>query len=133
MEGSEKNRKAYLNEMEVMKRLNNPHIVSFEYLFETEKAFYLKLEFFERTLKDRMAGKLLVRTQKRYMRQLLMALAEMRSKGVIHRDLKPDNVMLRRTAKGEEECVVIDFGLATFADALPYLYFRCGTPGFLAP
>jgi serine/threonine protein kinase len=29
--------------------------------------------------------------------------------------------------------VIIDFGLATLADALPYLYFRCGTPGFLSP
>jgi serine/threonine protein kinase len=76
---------------------------------------------------------MLVRTQKRIMRQLLLALAEMRSKGVIHRDLKPDNIMLRRCGKGEEECVIIDFGLATLTDALPYLYFRCGTPGFLSP
>lgn len=57
----------------------------------------------------------------------------MRSKNIIHRDLKPDNIMLRRNSKGEEECVIIDFGLATLADAVPYLYFRCGTPGFLAP
>lgn len=76
---------------------------------------------------------MLVRTQKRYMKQLLLALAEMRSKGVIHRDLKPDNIMLRKTGKGEDECVIIDFGLATLTDALPYLYFRCGTPGFLSP
>lgn len=91
------------------------------------------MEYFERTLKERMGNKMLVRTQKRLMRQLLLALAEMRSKGVIHRDLKPDNIMLRRTGKGEEECVIIDFGLATLSDALPYLYFRCGTPGFLSP
>jgi serine/threonine protein kinase len=91
------------------------------------------MEYFERTLKERMGNKMLVRTQKRLMRQLLLALAEMRSKGVIHRDLKPDNIMLRRMGKGEEECVIIDFGLATLSDALPYLYFRCGTPGFLSP
>ena len=57
----------------------------------------------------------------------------MRTKGIIHRDLKPDNIMIRRNSKGEEECVIIDFGLATFVDAVPYLYFRCGTPGFLSP
>ena len=38
-----------------------------------------------------------------------------------------------KNAKGEEECVIIDFGLATFVDSVPYLYFRCGTPGFLSP
>ena len=57
----------------------------------------------------------------------------MRSKGVVHRDLKPDNIMIRKNAKGEEECVIIDFGLATFVESVPYLYFRCGTPGFLSP
>lgn len=34
---------------------------------------------------------------------------------------------------GEEECVLIDLGLATDMHALPYLYVRCGTPGYLAP
>lgn len=57
----------------------------------------------------------------------------MRSKGVVHRDLKPENIMIRKNVKGEEECVIIDFGLATFVDSVPYLYFRCGTPGFLSP
>ena len=41
--------------------------------------------------------------------------------------------MIRTTSKGEKECVIIDLGLATKADAKPYLFTRCGTPGFLAP
>ena len=41
--------------------------------------------------------------------------------------------MIRKKATGEEECVVIDFGLATNADEKEYLFVRCGTPGFLAP
>lgn len=67
------------------------------------------------------------------MKHILMGLCELKKKDVIHRDLKPDNVMIRRNAKGEEECVIIDFGLATLAHAKEYLFFRCGTPGFLAP
>jgi serine/threonine protein kinase len=57
----------------------------------------------------------------------------MKSKEVIHRDLKPENIMLRKTSEGEDECVIIDLGLATLTDASPYLYFRCGTPGFISP
>jgi serine/threonine protein kinase len=67
------------------------------------------------------------------MRQLLLALSEMKSKNIIHRDLKPENIMMKKNAKGEEECMIIDFGLATPVDAGSYLYFRCGTPGFLSP
>ena len=57
----------------------------------------------------------------------------MKNKKIIHRDLKPDNIMIRKNSNGEEECVIIDFGLATLVDAQVYIFHRCGTPGFLAP
>lgn len=31
------------------------------------------------------------------------------------------------------ETVIVDFGLATWADEAEYLYVRCGTPGYVAP
>ena len=31
------------------------------------------------------------------------------------------------------EPVIIDFGLSTKCENTPYLFFRCGTPGFVAP
>lgn len=34
---------------------------------------------------------------------------------------------------GSLEPVIIDFGLATRADIEEYLFFRCGTPGYVAP
>ena len=51
----------------------------------------------------------------------------MARKNVIHRDLKPDNVILAT------EPIIIDFGLATVADDANYLFVRCGTPGYVAP
>lgn len=45
---------------------------------------------------------MLVKNQKQLMKQLLTALQQMKIKNVIHRDLKPDNVMIRKNAKGEE-------------------------------
>ena len=35
--------------------------------------------------------------------------------------------------KGTLEPVIVDFGLATNVDLPEYLFFRCGTPGYVAP
>ena len=51
----------------------------------------------------------------------------MARKNVIHRDLKPDNIILSK------EPIIIDFGLSTIADDPNYLFVRCGTPGYVAP
>lgn len=39
----------------------------------------------------------------------------MHDKGIMHRDLKPQNILIRE--KGGMECVVADFGLAQFASS----------------
>ena len=49
---------------------------------------------------------------------------------VMHRDLKPENVMIR---KKTFQPVIVDFGLSTNVDLPEYLFFRCGTPGYVAP
>lgn len=61
---------------------------------------------------------------------LLSGVHHIHSHRIMHRDLKPENIMLR----GESlEPVIVDFGLATNADLKEYLFFRCGTPGYVAP
>lgn len=56
--------------------------------------------------------------------------------GIMHRDLKPENIMFRSsnlTTPDTYDPVIVDFGLAAQCDVTPYLFFRCGTPGFVAP
>lgn len=56
----------------------------------------------------------------------------MHSKGVMHRDLKPENILYK--IKGDYTSLKLaDFGLSTFIAEFPYLYPKCGTPGFVAP
>lgn len=68
------------------------------------------------------------------MKCIVEALAYMNDKNIMHRDLKPDNMILKYKDK-LENCTLklVDFGLATVYDIPEYLFKRCGTPGFVAP
>ncbi len=60
---------------------------------------------------------------------ILSALSYLKSKHIMHRDLKADNIAYR---KEEDRWVLVDFGLAANSDK-SYLYDRCGTMGYMAP
>ncbi len=49
----------------------------------------------------------------------------------MHRDIKPENIMLR--GKTGLNPVLVDFGLAADIDSDDYMFYRCGTPGYVAP
>lgn len=66
------------------------------------------------------------------MEGLLKGLACLDQNKIMHRDMKPENIMLRNQHYPYDP-VIVDFGLATNCDKIPYLFYRCGTPGYVAP
>lgn len=68
-------------------------------------------------------------------KNILKALVILDKHGIMHRDLKPDNIILKKKNVPIKENILklVDFGLATYADVDEYLFKRCGTPGFVAP
>jgi serine/threonine-protein kinase len=64
-------------------------------------------------------------------RQICAGLAAVHDSGVIHRDLKPNNVMLERRENGQLRAVIMDFGIALGADM--FSSQMRGTPSYLAP
>jgi calcium-dependent protein kinase len=50
----------------------------------------------------------------------------------MHRDLKPENILIIKKSP-KTILKIVDFGLATFCDEFPYIFPKCGTPGFVAP
>jgi serine/threonine-protein kinase len=71
----------------------------------------------------------------RLLRQIVDALAAAHRAGVIHRDLKPDNVFVGTTADGVEVAKVLDFGLARVAgqSRLTKEGLVFGTPHYMSP
>lgn len=66
------------------------------------------------------------------LRPVMNALAAAHARGVIHQDVKPENVILARGTDGARAPTVIDFGAAALTDASDAPP-RAGTPAYMAP
>ena len=67
------------------------------------------------------------------MRQILEALADIHESGMVHRDIKLDNVLLP-SAECHTSIKIADFGFAApWSESEPKLKQRCGTPLFISP
>jgi serine/threonine protein kinase len=71
------------------------------------------------------------------LKQIGRALTAAHSRGIFHRDLKPDNIMLQDLGHGEEQVKIIDFGIAKVKDSViapsTSLNLSPGTVAYMAP
>ena len=93
-------------------KLSHPHIVTVFELAEDDRNIYLVSELVEgQTLSGIIRDEPLSgREYIEMMRQVLSALDHAHARGVVHRDIKPDNIML--TADRDRQVKVMDFGIA---------------------
>ncbi len=99
---------------------------------------FLTMEFVEGDtlgVRLRSGGALPVSEARRLARQLLLGLIAAHEAGVLHRDFKSDNVMLRKDARDRNSAVILDFGLARPLDgeAKSNSAALVGTFGYIAP
>lgn len=57
----------------------------------------------------------------------------MHKRGVVHRDLKLDNILLNTSAPGDFDIRIADFGLAANFKPGQLLNQKCGTPTYIGP
>ncbi|MFF4857891.1 bifunctional serine/threonine-protein kinase/ABC transporter substrate-binding protein [Streptomyces rubiginosohelvolus] len=131
--GDEDFRARFRREAEAARRVDSPWAVSVTGADTEAERPWLATEFVPGpTLSDVVArrGPLPVRSVTVLGRLLARALAAVHAAGLVHRDVKPGNVLL--TASGPR---LIDFGIARAADAtaLTATGLIVGTPGFLPP
>jgi tetratricopeptide (TPR) repeat protein len=100
---------------------------------DLEELRFLTMEFLDgETLAHRLeGGKLAEPDAWLIARQLCSGVAEAHSSEVLHRDLKPGNVILCRNKNGNTRAVITDFGLATETGNVGDL--EGGTPNYMAP
>jgi serine/threonine-protein kinase len=137
----------FLNEARAASRLSHPNSVAiFDFGRTEEGQPYIVMEYVRgrdlgRNADD--AGPLPLRRIVDVLRQTLAALEEAHALGVVHRDLKPDNIVLESLRSGLDFVKVVDFGLAKILDgeppasgaggALTRPGLVCGTPEYMSP
>ena len=65
--------------------------------------------------------------------QVLDGLASVHAAGIVHRDVKPENILIREVTGSVPELVLTDFGVARLADQSTITQGVIGTPRYLAP
>jgi serine/threonine protein kinase len=126
----------FLQEARILASLNHPHIIPVRDVSEAEGRPYYIMEYKNGgSLQDQLKKKknLPIIEAKEIVLKLLSALTLVHKQGILHRDIKPDNILLSDTG----EPVLIDFGIARLEDSSTANKTRTGiaigTPAYMSP
>ncbi|NET05939.1 MAG: serine/threonine protein kinase [Symploca sp. SIO2B6] len=100
----------FVQEAFKLAKCSHPHIVKAEAPFQEDGVWCIVMEYIEGIdLASRAQAMLAEDKALKYIQQIGEALIKIHNHGLLHRDVKPANIMLRA---GQDEAVLIDFGLA---------------------
>jgi tRNA A-37 threonylcarbamoyl transferase component Bud32 len=130
-------RARFVREAETAARLSHPNIVPIHAVGEANDLVYFVMGYVDGEslgVRLKRRGRLSLEESRRIMRETSDALAAAHQQGVIHRDVKPDNILLEGT---RGRVMVTDFGIAKALSAeggtLTDTGIAIGTPAFMSP
>jgi serine/threonine-protein kinase len=136
LSGDAATRERFLREARLSASLSHPHIVPMHAVDQIDSFVYFVMAFVDgETLAQRVQarGPVPSRDATRWLREVAWALSYAHSRGVVHRDIKPDNILIERESG---RALVADFGIASIADDrgdTPRGSALNGTPEFMSP
>jgi hypothetical protein len=131
-------RERFTREAQTAARLSHPHIVPIHSVGEDKGLVYFVMGYVDGesvAARIRRRGQLPVEEARRIMKETADALSAAHAFSVIHRDIKPDNILLEGT---RGRVMVTDFGIAkalssTSGATLTGIGVAIGTPAFMSP
>lgn len=130
---SNKDKQRFIREAKAAAALNHPNICTIHSVEEYEGQHFISMEYIDgQTLREKLESEdITPETALEYSIRIAGALAEAHEKGIVHRDIKPGNIMV--DSKGRIK--VMDFGLAKLVDSKPITQTgtTLGTMTYMAP
>src|SRR5436190_1049898 len=123
----------FIEEYAMVERVQSRHVARIFGHGKSEEHAYLVMEFFEGgDLHKRLTGKAIDPGEAlRIFRELMFALGDIHEKGILHRDLKPQNLMFRQ----DGTLAILDFGIAKDIAAVDRTHQGevLSTPRYMSP
>jgi non-specific serine/threonine protein kinase len=127
----------FAREAQAVIELEHPNVVPVYAAGEAEGLLFIAMRFID----GANLGRIIARGRLDPVRiaglieQVAAGLDAAHSRGLVHRDVKPGNVMVETLARGREHCYVVDFGVSLRRDATPLTGGGnwVGTPAYVAP
>ena len=123
----------FMEEYSLVERIKSPHVARIYGHGVSEGHAYLVMEFFDGgDLNKRLGGRASAPNEAlRIFRELMFALGDIHECGILHRDLKPQNLMFR----ADGSLAIVDFGIAKHIDAIDRTGHGeiVGTPRYMSP
>ncbi len=131
LSASEQDKARFIQEAKAAASLNHPNICTIYGIEEHDGQMFIAMEFVEgQTLRDKGTS-LPLKQSIDVGIQLADGLAAAHEKGIVHRDVKPENIMLQKDGRVR----IMDFGLAKLKSAsrLTKVGSTVGTTGYMSP
>ncbi|PUU78507.1 hypothetical protein B9Z19DRAFT_1101288 [Tuber borchii] len=125
------------SEIQILKKLNHSHIVALKDCSKNDKYIYIVMEYCsvgDLSTYPHVPGSGLHEVVARhFMKQLASALEYLRKFGLVHRDVKPQNLLLDPPTGYDSGAPLADFGFARNLPAASLADTLCGSPLYMAP
>lgn len=129
-------RERFLREAKAQARIEHPNVCKVYEVGEIEERPCIAMQYIEGKTLKQIASSLNVEQKVRLIKEIAEALQEAHRMGVIHRDIKPNNILIHTQENGQIIPYLVDFGLVrleTETEGTTVTDVMIGTPSYMSP